>query len=197
METTTEHDNAAQEDLVFDSLLGDISLFDNKYLKKYLFSFGVIAIGLFIGGPITGGIFAGLFATAGFALSIDRLMETWPEMYNWMITHPGWMEIITTLMFATAFGFTVTGLCGGLITNILSSVVIDYYTDKKGLVPNVKTLTFGDMLKGCWSGTKEFCITAKSEIKEIVKAEKEAGKIASVPSDVIIEAEVINSSVAA
>lgn len=197
METTVNNDIQKEdelgEELVFSNLMDSFSMFDSKYMKKYMFSFGVIAVGLFIGGPITGGIFAGLFATAGFALSIDRLMETWPEMYNWMITHPGWMEIATTLMFATAFGFTITGLCGGLITNILSSVVIDYYTEKKGLVPGVKTLTFGDMLKGCWKGTKDAVITAKQEIKQIVKEERQSNKIESQPSDIVVQPEVIGS----
>lgn len=170
-----------------DVLSEEVDLFNGKYMKKYIFSIGVMGIGLFIGGAITPGIFAGLFAAAGTALSIDRLRETWPEAYNWMIDHPGWVEILTTVVFAGAFGFTATGLVGGLVANILSSVVIDYYTDKEGRVVGVKTITFGDLLRGLVSSIKSFFITTKAEVKAIIQENRNQ----SLP-DIKVNAEIID-----
>jgi hypothetical protein len=145
-----------------------------------------MGIGLFIGGAITPGIFAGLFAAAGFALSVERLRETWPEAYNCMIDHPGTMEILTTVAFATAFGFTATGLVGGLITNILSSVVIDYYTEKEGKVKGVESITIGNLIRKMATGIKAFFLNVKDEVKSLFKKDNNQGL-----PDIEVQAEVL------
>lgn len=56
------------------------SIFQEKYLKKYMFSIGVISLGVFMGGVITLGIFAGLFAAAGTSLAMERLKGTYAQI---------------------------------------------------------------------------------------------------------------------
>lgn len=163
-------------------------LMDSKYFKKYLFSIGAIVVGLFMGSVVTLGIFAGLFAALGTCLSIERLKDSWPEAYNWMIDHPGWVEVITTVGFASAFGFTATGVIGGLVANMLSSVVIDYYTYKEGRIPNVDTLTLGGGMRKVIDYTTGLFKTIKYEVKSISKELKSQNK------EEVVDAELVDNS---
>lgn len=193
MNQTIEHPtDVTIEDTMGQELFDMQSLLGGQYIKKYMFSIAAIGVGLFMGGVVTLGIFAGVFAAVGTGLSMDRLKETFPEAYNWIIDHPGWMEIITTIGFAGAFGLTATGIVGGLIANILSSVVIDYYTYKEGKVPGVHTLTIGSILKRI----RDWAVGLFKEVKTGVKQLKDEPVKVQLP-DVEINAVVIETKAAA
>lgn len=167
MEPTTELDEQgycrieyAQEEL---------SILNEKYLKKYLFSIGAISLALFIGGSLTTGIFAGVFTTAGFGLLLEKIKDGAPSVYNWIIDHPVAMDFLIGALFTYTFGFTVAGIIGGAVVNILTSVVLDYYAEKEGKVPGVETITFGQLIRQAFNGIKNLFITAKKEITSVVK----------------------------
>ena len=193
MSQTIEHpSDATKEDTMGQELFDLQSMLGGQYMKKYLFSIAAIGVGLFMGGVVTLGIFAGVFAAVGTGLSMDRLKETFPEAYNWIIDHPGWMEIITTIGFAGAFGLTATGIVGGLIANILSSVVIDYYTYKEGKVPGVHTLTIGSILLK----VKNWFVGLFSEVKTGIKQLKNSEPVKQVLPDINTNAVVIENAAA-
>lgn len=156
-----------------------VNLLDAKYLKKYAFSVIAIGIGLIVGGVVTAGIIAGLLAAVGTMLSLDRLKECWPEGYNWIIDHPGWVEIITTVGFAGAFGLTATGIVGGMVANIFSSAVIDFYTFSPihGRIEGVQDLSFGMFARQGISKITNSFKSVRKEVKEIAKEIKENGGV--------------------
>jgi hypothetical protein len=170
------------------------SVFQEKYLKKYMFSIGVISLGVFMGGVVTLGIFAGLFAAAGTSLSMERLKETYPEGYNWVIDHPGWIEVATTIGFTGVFGLTATGVVASLVANILTSVVLDYYAEKEGRIPGLETLTFGAIVKKLFGAIRDTFRTLKHEIKAGIQELKGSPAVDTsilyIESDVVLEEKV-------
>lgn len=140
------------------------SIFKANYFKKYAYAIAAIGLGLFIGGSVAGGIFVGLFGGAVTKLSIDRTKETAPAVYNWMLDNPGKMEFITALSFAGFFGLTATGIVGGLVTNILSSVVLDYYAEKEGRIEGVEKLTFSGVIKSFFKKIKNLFSNLKEDL---------------------------------
>lgn len=157
-----EHPN--KEELEGFSMFSSFSDLKGKYIKKYVFSMAVVCLGLFVGGTITAGIFAGLFSAAGFGLTIERLKEVYPEGYNWVLDHPGLMEVLTTVLFTGVFGLTVTGIVCSLVSNILTSVILDYYSEKEGRIEGVEKLTLGKLIRMIIDGFKNFFGRIKQEL---------------------------------
>jgi hypothetical protein len=166
----------------------ELDMFNQKYLKKYLFAIGAISIGIFMGGVVTLGIFAGLFAAVGTGLSMERLKEAYPEVYNWIIDHPGPVEILTTIAFAGAFGLTATGIVGGLVANILSSVVLDYYAEQEGKVQGVETLTLGAMIKKLFGSIANMFKTIKNEVVGAINDLRNNKELITVQGEVVAQA---------
>lgn len=169
----------------------ELNLINDKYLKKYMFSIGAIGIALFVGGSLTTGIFAGVFTAAGFGLLLEKIREGSPSVYNWILDHPVAMDFFTGALFTFTFGFSVAGIIGGAVVNILTSVVLDYYAEKEGKVPGVETLTFGALFRKVLDGIKTFISGAKREISAAVKdikkpqAEKSVVVVNDIPSTVV------------
>lgn len=163
-------------------------LFESKYLKKYLFSIGVVSLGVFMGGVVTLGIFAGLFAAAGTSLGMVRIRDTNPELYNWIIDHPGWVELLSTVAFAGIFGLTATGVVGSLVSSILTSVVLDYYAEKEGRIEGVDKLTFGRVIQKMMDFIRNMFSDASSALKKPAKSKTVCEK----PSIASIDAEFVN-----
>lgn len=180
-----ETQQATQPDLKIKGAQDMLNAFQGKYLKKYLFGIAAIGIGLFMGGVVTLGIFAGLFSAVTTGLGMARLKETAPEVYNWVIDHPGPVELLTTIAFAGAFGLTATGIVGGLVANILSSVVLDYYAEQEGRVQGVNTLTLGGMIKKVIGYIKNMFITVKSEVIGAFRELRNGGQPKAVQAEVV------------
>lgn len=153
-------------DLKVDSQMHEESIFQSTSFKKYRLAFLVIGCGFFMGGSIALGVMGGVLAGLGTKLAMDRLQESCPGLFNWVLDNPGWVELFSMISMAGVFGLTLGGVFISLVANFTTSVVLDYYAEKVGKVPNVPKLSLSNLIKSMIVRFKSLFTTAKSSIKQ-------------------------------
>lgn len=144
-------------------------------MPKYAVPAGVVAIGLFMGGTLTQGIYAGILTCAGFWVLLEKLKKSYPSTYNWIIDHAVEADIVVSLTAAFILGFTVTGIIGAAVVNLLCSVLLDHYRDNVGKVKDVDSAQASDVIglgiktfRNGFTVIKEGIRKAKPEVQEEV-----------------------------
>lgn len=161
-------------DLKVDSEMTEPSIFQSKSFKKYRLAFLVIGFGFFMGGSVALGVIGGVLAGLGTKLGMDRLKESAPSVYNWILENPGWVEMISMIGYAGAFGLTLGGVLISLVANFTMSVVLDYYAEKEGKVEGIERLSLSNVIKSIVSKSKSAFTTANSSVKEGLKETEKA-----------------------
>jgi hypothetical protein len=163
----------------------DFSL-KSKIFEKYKYPLVLSGIGLFIGGSVALGVMGGVLSGFGTKLGMDRLKDSMPELYNWILEHPGTVEVLSMVAFTGAFGLTLGGVFIGLIANFTTSYVLDVYAES-GLIPDVERLTLAALMRKIFAKFKALFITVKAGVKEGVAEFKKP----------IVEAQIVESPIAA
>lgn len=160
----------------FDKING---LFHTKVFHKYKVVFGIIGIGFFLGGPIQMGVLGGILAGLGTYAAMERLKLSRPDMYNWVLTNPGWVEMICMGATTGVFGLTLGGVFISLVANFTMSATLDWIAEQQGLVICAEKFSFGrairDFIKFIVNGaknigsevSKEFQ-TTKDKVSEVL-----------------------------
>jgi len=153
-----------------DTIIDSTTFLENKYIKKYGFIAAFLGIGLLYGSSVVVlGIFGGGLAGLGTKLGLDRLRESSPSLYNWVLDNPGWVEVISMFASAGIFGLTLGGVFTSLVANLTTTVVLDYYAEVEGKEPGVEKLTFRGLLFKMFNGIRKFISSLKSDIRETIK----------------------------
>lgn len=142
------------------------SIFRSKTLQKYKLPLIVIGFGFFMGGSIALGVIGGVLSGLGTKLGMDRLKESAPRIYNWILDNPGWVELISIVAYAGAFGLTLGGVLISLVANFTMSLVLDYYAEKEGRVAGLQPFSLSNMIKELISKIKSLFITVKQSTQE-------------------------------
>ncbi len=141
----------------------DSSIFNSKTFKKYKLASAVIVIGVFfVPVAVLGGVLAGL----GTKMGMDRLKESNPQIYNWVLDNPGWVELATMAAYAGAFGLTLGGVLISLVANFTMSMVLDHYAEKEGKVQGVEALSLSGFIKSIIQKFKSLFRTAKESVRQ-------------------------------
>lgn len=115
-----------------------------KVFQKYKVPFAVIGIGVFfVPVAVLGGFLAGL----GTYAAMERLKDSKPQLYNWVLENPGLVELISIAATAGAFGLTLGGVLIGLVANFTMSATLDYMAEKDGLIDGVEKFSINALIK--------------------------------------------------
>lgn len=127
----------------------------NQELVKYALPIAVVGFGLFLGGHLAQGVYAGVLTTAGFWILTEKLRTFYPSAYNWLIDHAVEADFMVSGAAACFLGFTVTGIIAAAVVNLLVSVVLENYRTSVGKVKGVDTITGGEIFQYVCTKTKE------------------------------------------
>lgn len=145
----------------------------NDDSMKYAIPAGVVVFGLFMGGTLTQGIYAGVLTCAGFWILLKKLRDQYPATYNWIMDHSTEADLVVSLGAAFILGFTVTGIIGAAVVNLLCSVMLDYERENVGKVKDVESANASDVVglviknvRGAFTIVKDGIRKAKPEQEE-------------------------------
>lgn len=129
-----------QEKDIFDDLNID-------KITKYAIPGALVCAGLVLGGVVLQGAYLGVAAAGSFWILLKRIKNGAPSLYNCILDHSGFADILVTIAATFVCGTTITGLAAAIITGLIVSTVFDYYKDNVGYVENTPSMTFSGIFK--------------------------------------------------
>lgn len=125
-------------------------LISSDKLKKFGVPAAMVFAGVILGGIVAQGIYVGILTTGGVWITLDQMRESCPEYYNWLMDHAISADFVLSAIACFGLGFSVTGLIGAAVVNILVGITLEWHRDMYGKVkdangveiPNAKATDF-------------------------------------------------------
>ncbi len=85
----------------------------------------VLFLGLILmGGVLASGILLGLISSVGFAMLFYESRDSVPWLYDIMVKHPFWTDVISTIALGAMFGTSVNGLIAAAVFGVMNTVIL-------------------------------------------------------------------------